>query len=121
MKVLLTATSARIPNHMLPALLNGLTDHRRHAVQFVRSEFGRGDVEQRRHRLLRRAVEERLEHVLDGGELGLLSRHGRQVDIAEPFLLVPHMPLIFRESGAAHAPRSSWTHPPWPRAPRRRR
>src|SRR5215469_39561 len=52
-------------------------DHLRHAVQFCGRELGGRKVQQRSDNLLRRAVEMRFEHVLNGATLGLLATDSR--------------------------------------------
>src|SRR5205085_587436 len=48
-------------------LFLGLLDHLRHAIQFLVREARGGHVQQRRHNLFGRPVEESLHHVLHGG------------------------------------------------------
>ena len=55
-------------------------------------------VQQRGDGLLHRAVEERGDQVAQGGAARRVARDGGEVDIAQRFLLMPHVALLFEHA-----------------------
>src|ERR1035441_8767691 len=114
--VLLSAALARIGHadavqfNILSSLFLGLLDHCRHAVQFLPRQTRGGDVQKRRHNLLRAPVEKCLHHVFHRAPLGLVARHHRHVHVLQPLGLVLDVAFLFQHP----------QHGPHRRVPRRR-
>src|SRR5262249_7236628 len=82
---------------MSASCLLGLRDECCDPIELLRGQLRFRRLDERRHRVLDRAVEERLHQVRYCGPLRVAARDRRHIDVAWTVLLVAQMPALLEE------------------------
>ena len=80
---------------MSAALLSRVSNQLAQAVQLGIGHSGRGEIEQCRDRLFRRAIEECVEDLAQRRLARALNRHRRHEHVARTVFFMPQVPLLF--------------------------